>query len=307
MLNLSNDFFKRRKLENLVENQTSYTLNNAEMHVFETYVEAEKVLLQFNDPVLASMIVGRKIMHLSNENSFDFLPGESLILPANEPMCIDFPEAKSDSPTRCLAMAISNDKIKQITTLMNETMPKADGVEWDVMDYNFHFINDPSIYGIIKRLLYLFTENHPSKDFFVDNMLQELIMRILQCNSRKIHTNPNHKLYKTSRISFIVEYIKNNLDEPLSIACLSKKACMSESHFYKVFKNEIGLSPIEFINNERIKLAVKLLQNPNKKIKEVYFECGFESRSYFNRLFKREKLVSPSAYQSKFKTTLNLS
>lgn len=73
---------------------------------------------------------------------------------------------------------------------------------------------------------------------------------------------------------------------------------MSESHFYRVFKNELGISPVEFINNERIKLAVSLLQDPKRTIKEVFMECGFESRSYFNRVFKRKKNVSPGEYQA---------
>ena len=53
----------------------------------------------------------------------------------------------------------------------------------------------------------------------------------------------------------------------------------------------------DFINNERIKLAVSLLHSPGRKIKDVYLECGFESRSYFNRVFKRIKKVSPGTYQ----------
>ena len=96
-MQLPDKFFKERKLENLVENQTSYTLNNASMHVFETHSQAEKVLLQFDQPVLASMLIGKKVMHLRDKKSFDFLPGESLILPSNEVMCIDFPEANEDN------------------------------------------------------------------------------------------------------------------------------------------------------------------------------------------------------------------
>ena len=75
---------------------------------------------------------------------------------------------------------------------------------------------------------------------------------------------------------------------------------MSESNFYRVFKNELGISPTDFINNERIKLAVSLLQNPDKTIKEIYLCCGFESRSYFNRVFKSRKNIAPGDYQSKF-------
>ena len=297
-MELSKDFYEGRKLENLVENQTSYTLNNAALHIFETHEQAERVLLKFDKPVLASMLKGKKIMHLREQQSFNFLPGESLILPSNEMMCIDFPEAEFSNPTQCLAMTISENKILSVLDHMNELMPKVDNGEWSLMDYNFHFTNDVGIYQILQRLLFLFTEDHPSKDRFVDNMLEELIIRILQTNSRKIYTEKSFNLSSGNRLAYIIDHIRKNIHNPLSVKSLSKKACMSESNFYRVFKNELGISPTDFINNERIKLAVSLLQNPNKTIKEIYQECGFESRSYFNRVFKRRKKVAPGDYQS---------
>ncbi|WP_233268630.1 AraC family transcriptional regulator [Cellulophaga sp. L1A9] len=305
MIALSDKFLKGRKLESLVENQTSYTLRNAAMHIFETHKQANEVLLKFEQPVLASMIVGKKVMHLRDHQAFDFLPGESLILPANETMCIDFPEAQLKNPTKCLAMAISEEKIHKVLQLMNENMPKDNGNEWGIMDYNFHFVNDLGIYQIVQRLMFLFTENHSSKDFFVDNMLRELIVRILQTNGRKIYTRETIALSGDSRLSFIIKYIRGNLHETLSVEELSKKAYMSPSHFHRVFKNELGISPIEFINNERIKLAVSLLQNSKRKIKDVYMECGFESRSYFNRVFKTKQHISPGEYQLKMQHNLH--
>lgn len=294
---LPEKFLQERKLENLVENQTSYTLKSAEMHIFETHQEAERVLLEFNQPVLASMLQGKKVMHLNEMPSFDFLPGESLILPASELMCIDFPEAKMDNPTRCLAMTISEDKIRDTIMLLNETMPKADDKEWQFTDYNFHFTNDIAIHQIIHRLLFLFAENHQSKDLFADFMLRELIMRILQTENRKIYTEQAMNLSSDNRLAFVIEYIRKNLDKALTIEELSKKVYMSESNFHRVFKNELGISPVDFINNERIKLATSLLHNPRKKIKDVYMECGFNSLSYFNRLFKRKKQLSPKEFQ----------
>ncbi|QIE58086.1 AraC family transcriptional regulator [Rasiella rasia] len=296
---LPEHFYTERKLENLVENQTSYTLESAAMHVFETHKQADKVLLKFDQPVLASMLVGKKVMHLRDHNSFDFLPGESLILPANEMMCIDFPEAQHDNPTRCLAMAIAEDKIKEVLQLMNETMPKHNNKEWGLIDYNFHFTNDVGIYQILQRLLFLFTENHTSKDMFVNNMLRELIVRILQANSKKIYTDATLSMVTNNRLAFVIDYIRTNIRESLTVELLSKKAYMSESHFYRVFKTELGISPVEFINNERIKLASSLLQNPSKSIKDVFMESGFESRSYFNRLFKRANKITPKEYRDK--------
>jgi len=298
-MELSNKFFRNRKLQSLVENQTSYTLNNAALHIFETHAQAEKVILEFDQPVLASMLKGKKIMHLKDKQAFDFLPGESLILPSREVMCIDFPEARSNKPTQCLAMAISEEKIKSVLCRMNEQMPKADNLEWSLQDYNFHFTNDLGIYQILQRLMFLFTEEHPSKDLFVDNMLEELIIRILQTNSKKIYTEKCLDLATSNRLAYVLEFIRSNLSSNISISDLSRKACMSESNFYRVFKNELGVSPIDFINNERIKLAVSLLQDKKRSIKEIYRECGFESRSYFNRVFKSRKNMAPGDYQSR--------
>jgi AraC family transcriptional regulator len=288
-----------RKLQTLVENKTTYGIEAAELHVFETHQTASSVLLTFEQPVLASMLQGKKVMHLNSMQSFDFLPGESLILPASEMMCIDFPEAELDSPTRCLAMTISEDKIRSIVQLLNETMPKTDGKSWQFTDYNFHFTNDIAIHQIIQRLLFLFAEGHPSKDIFADFMLRELIMRILQAETRKIYSEEMMKVSDDSRLADIIRYIRQNIEKPLTIQELSAKLFMSESNFYRIFKQELGISPIDFINNERIKMAVALLNDPRRKVKDIYTECGFNNLSYFTRLFKRKKNLSPSEYQRK--------
>lgn len=296
---LPENFFRNRKLESLVENQTSYELDHAAMHIFETHEQAERVLLKFEQPVLASMITGKKIMHLKDETPFNFYPGESLIMPANELMCIDFPEAKSSDPTRCLAMTIEEERIGQIIQLMNETMPLADKLEWSAVRDNFHFTNDQGIYQIIQRLLFLFTENHPSKDYFVNNMLMELIIRILQVNHVTWHKNATVDQKNNNRISAVINYILTNLDKPLTISELSQVAHMSESNFYRVFKNETGISPVSFVNNERIRKAMDMLRNQSVSVKEVYLACGFESRSYFNRLFKKVSALSPQEFQAR--------
>ncbi|MEO1513476.1 MAG: AraC family transcriptional regulator [Bacteroidota bacterium] len=299
-MRLPENVLKNRRLETMVENQTSYGLENAELHVFETHQQAERVLLKFNQPVLASMLEGKKVMHLQDSTAFDFLPGESLILPSNELMCIDFPEAKVDNPTRCLAMVISDEKIMETVHFLNEHNAKVDG-EWKFTDYNFHFTNDIAIQQIIQRLLFLFAEDHRSKDVFADFMLRELIIRILQAETKKIYTEQAMQLSSSHRLAYIINYIRQNLDKEFTIKELSDKIHMSESHFHRVFKNELNLSPIDFINNERIKLATSLLKDPRKKIKDVYMECGFNSLSYFIRVFKKKEQFSPKEYQLRLK------
>ncbi|SFR47191.1 AraC-type DNA-binding protein [Robiginitalea myxolifaciens] len=299
-MQLPESFYRSRKLVDLVENQTSYELEDSALHIFETHLRANRVQLQFGSFVLASMFHGKKIMHLRQKPGFDFLPGESLILPADELMRIDFPEAREDNPTRCLAMEIGDERLNYTVQLMNEKMTRTDGQEWNLLDYNFHFTNDNSIYQILQRLVYLYTENHPSKDLFVSNMLQELVVRILQANARKTYTDNAAALAGGKRLAYIVQFIRDNLHNPLTIRELSNKACMSESHFYKVFKQEMGISPTDFINQQRIEKATHLLEDPAIDLTEVFLASGFTNRSYFNRLFKRQKGISPTVYRNRF-------
>ncbi|MBK6977738.1 MAG: AraC family transcriptional regulator [Cytophagaceae bacterium] len=298
MLDLTAKHYENRKLENLVENRTIHTLKNAELNIFETHIQASQVMLKFQDPVLASMIKGKKVMHLHNTNSFGFLPGESVILPANELMCIDFPEATPTNPTQCLALALSETKLKEAVDILNQRGTKQNGQEWSILDYNYHFTNDIAINQILQRLIFIFTENHPSKDIFSDLLIQELVIRILQTETKSMYLKKSFTDSNNDRLSFVIKYIRENITEDLSIDILSEKAYMSESSFYRTFKHEIGATPNDFIIEERLKIAESMLRNPRVSIKEAYLASGFNSFSYFCRIFKKKKNLSPSEFKS---------
>lgn len=293
---LPESFLLNRKLDTLVENKSTFCTDNAQINVYETHQNADKVILKFDDFVLASMIEGKKVMHLQDFDSFDFFPGESLILPRERVMCIDFPEATLDNPTRCLAMTISEDSISQVMGLMNESFDRSDG-EWVNSEIGYHFTNDAVVYRILQRFLFLFAENNPLKDIFLDNMLKELLVRIFQLNSREKHISSYKKNSTNSQIAASIEHIMNNLHINLKVEDLANVACMSTPNYYRVFKNEMGMPPLSFIMQQRIRKAESMLKNPNNRIKDIFYHCGFENQSYFNRVFKKFKKLSPKEYQ----------
>jgi len=296
-MNLPRNYRKGQRLHTLVEQRTTYTLDLAEMSIFETHKQAETVLLDFSQPVLASMIQGKKVMHLREEEPFAFLPGESLMLPAKEQMCIDFPEADLNNPTKCLAMTVDEEKIQDVLAFMNDRFPKVDNGKWRFSQEYFYFFNDVAIHQIIHRLIFLFVENHDSKDIFVNMMLQELLMRIFQTESRHYLVTKHEENSTQNRLAYIINYIRNHLSEKISMQKLSQKAYMSESHFYRVFKQEMGMSPVDFVNQERLAVAANLLATTDKKVSEIYMICGFNSLAYFSRVFKQRYGLSPSKYQ----------
>lgn len=299
-LQLSPTHFKTRHLENMVENRTIYSLPNAELNIYETHRVESAVQLRFQDPVLASMVTGKKVMHLGEAQAFDFYPGESVILPANELMRIDFPEATELQPTQCLALVMAPDKINSVVDFLNDQHPKSEaGSEWQFTDYNFHFMNDLAVNQIIQRLIFLFTENHPSKSLFADFMLRELIIRLMQTEARHLLTEqPDAPNSSENRLAYIVQYIREHLQDNLNITNLSRQAYMSQSHFFRCFRNELGLSPIDFINKERIKCAKKMLEQTKYSIAEIAAACGFNNLPYFLKQFKRYTRLTPSQYRN---------
>ncbi len=299
MLNISS--LPARPLKTLVENRTTFTLKNAALNLFETHEMANAVHLRFDHPVLASMIQGRKVMHLRNRPGFNFLPGESVILPTDELMVIDFPDATEGQATKCLALEIDPDEIRKVIEHMNEQRPRCDQQNWQRAEHNFHFTNDPGVTQLIQRLIFLCAEDHPAKDLFVSMALRELLIRMLEAESRDQHLRDPAKQATSQPITASVTYILSHLDEKLTVAKLSRMAYMSESGYFRAFKNEMGMSPVHFINTQRLKLAASLLREGAKSIQEVALHCGFNSTSYFTRIFKKHFAISPTSFQKQRK------
>lgn len=300
MNRILNHHKQSRKLTTLVENRTSYSTNHSELNIYETHAVAEKVALKFNFPIIASMVTGKKIMHLKGRPAFDFLPGETVIVPANETMVIDFPEATIKNPTQCLALGIDASRVKEIVTSFNQhTAIESENNHWSMDNVSAHLTNQPEINQLLNRIVQTFTQNILQKDIILDLMLQELVVRLLQTKARySLFDQPENTL-RNGRIGSVIQHIKQNLtDKNISVQSLANIAHMSTSHFYKQFRNTLGCSPIDFINSERIKFAKKLIaQKKQESISNIAYKSGFNSVSYFNRQFKKNEQTSPSQYR----------
>ncbi|TAF63750.1 MAG: AraC family transcriptional regulator [Cytophagales bacterium] len=285
-------------LDTLVEHKSIYTLENCELNIFETHQRAENVKLCFDSLTFTAMLRGKKVMHLFGSEHFDYLPGESVIVPAQEEMLIDFPEATAQNPTQCIALAIDSKKIKQTMELLNEKYKKVEHFDtWQIHEHQYHLKNSEELVSTIDRLVHVSRSNDKAKDIFAELALQELLIRLMQSQARQVIFEDYQQNMNRFRFAYVVKYIKENIANDLTVKRLSDLACMSESHFFKSFKRELGISPMDFVVQERIHLAKKMLQNTAKSITDICFELGFNSVNYFSTLFKKYEKVSPKSYR----------
>ncbi|MGF1534506.1 MAG: AraC family transcriptional regulator N-terminal domain-containing protein [Bernardetiaceae bacterium] len=297
-MQLPEKFYASRRLETLVEQRTTFAAAQAELHIYETHQAAEQVSLSFRDPVLTSMIQGKKIMYLPGVPPFEYLPGASVLTPAQQEMKIDFPEASPQSPTRCLALAIDTQKVTEVLQHQShsELLSNADAKPSAA---NVHLLNDRRIHGLLQRMIGIFVEGNRAKDVFVDLTLKELLIRLLQSHARQFLLGNTPR--QETRMSAVVGFVRQHLDRELSVADLARVACMSESHFYKCFKDTFGLTPTQLVMQERIRQAKTLLHQTSLSITQVSLECGFRHQNYFNKCFKEHTGLTPSAFKKQEK------
>ena len=285
-------------LQTLVENKLTLSHDAAELHLYETFQPADLVPLRFGAPVMTSMLSGRKVMHLRETSPFDYRPGESLLLPSDRLMQIDFPDATLAEPTRCLALTLSEEFIQETIAELNEQVPRVEVFDqWGLDVNNYLLQNDPEISSLIDKLMRLFWENNLFKAFFIKNTLRELIVRLAQSQARRGLLQRTHQYMTTNRLAYVVAYIRENLTHALSIDELCYKACLSKSHFFRLFKSELGVSPVQFILTERIRLSKLILSNPTKSVTDACYESGFHSLTHFSHAFRAIEQISPRQYK----------
>jgi len=92
-------------------------------------------------------------------------------------------------------------------------------------------------------------------------------------------------------------FIQSNFHKPINLEEIADAACLSKSHFCRVFKEETGFTPIEYVNFIRLEKAMTLLWYSNYTLTEIAEHVGFSSIHYFSRSFKKHNGVSPLQYR----------
>ena len=139
-------------------------------------------------------------------------------------------------------------------------------------------------------------QQHPeASELESSGILRQLMARFLQ----EAHLN-HHEI--DERIREVVNYIHHHIQQPIPLDTLAELCYLSKDHFIRLFRREMHITPVRYINRKKIESAQLRLIIGNEPIAETSYYFGFETISYFNRTFKKETGMSPGEYKRKIRS-----
>jgi len=92
-------------------------------------------------------------------------------------------------------------------------------------------------------------------------------------------------------------YVQQNYQEPLTRQDLARHVGMSDDYLTYCFRQELGMTPIAYLNRYRVMQAKGLLKETDRTITQIALDVGFSDSGYFSRVFRREAGMSPDAFR----------
>lgn len=101
-----------------------------------------------------------------------------------------------------------------------------------------------------------------------------------------------------STINQAITFIDGHFTDPdMSLNRVAAEVALSPAHFSTIFSQAVGKTFIEYLTDQRINLAKKLLRETNKKLATIAIEIGYNDPNYFSFLFKKKQNISPKEYR----------
>lgn len=112
---------------------------------------------------------------------------------------------------------------------------------------------------------------------------------------------------KVTQIRPAINYIDANYNKPISLADIARASHLSVSRLAHVFKEQMGITLVDYLTNVRIERAKKLLLATDQNCTEICFEVGYNNQSYFTRTFKHLVGMTPLKFRIKNQRRENIS
>jgi len=151
--------------------------------------------------------------------------------------------------------------------------------------------------SIIEKV-WLLCETQPAGyHITVRNLLSEFVFMVCSNMPQASLPTTEKTARNAQRIKKMLAFIHSNYTSEIDIQTVADSASLSKSECLRCFKNTVGVTPALYIRNYRIHCAAIMLETTTEKISVVGEKCGFTESSYFIKVFKEQKGVTPAEYR----------
>lgn len=132
--------------------------------------------------------------------------------------------------------------------------------------------------------------------------IKAALLTILAVLSEHRLFTPTEKNYdkRVEDIKTTLTYIKDNYKEKIYISDLALQVNLNEQYFCRFFKKALGRTPMEYVNEYRIKQTRRLLEETDLPVTEVCLECGYNNLGNFLREFRKQTGTTPLQYRKQY-------
>lgn len=233
------------------------------------------------DPSLCIVAQGRKQAMLGEE-LYHYRPADYLMVSVNLPMIGRITEASEEKPYLCMKIRLDLQQISELLVHMDSRRKRFDPTSRGIFVGRLKGAASESILRLAR--LMDTPEDIPA---LAPVMIREVYYRLL-CSEHG-HTIVQRVLKGTNmhRIASVIQKLKTELEQPISVKDLADQAGMSVSTFHVHFKSVTAMSPLQFQKRLRLIEARQLMLSDNLDAAHTAYRVGYESPSQFNREYAR--------------------
>ncbi|MCH4885967.1 AraC family transcriptional regulator [Acidaminobacter sp. JC074] len=155
----------------------------------------------------------------------------------------------------------------------------------------FHLQDAKRLSASIQSIGYLIEGTSPLKDVQASNMIYSLLTEVLIQSPDKLE----------NKFTKVIDYIDKHYHEVINLKDLSDMLKISPQHFCHIFKEAYHQRPLEYINSVRIQKSKQaIIDEPDMTMEAISKLVGFESPSYFGKLFKKYEKMTPNQFRQLF-------
>lgn len=213
--------------------------------------------------------------------------GDLLITPADTPLF-----TQADGDVQILQLRVKDAFVR---TVADETLSHTSGRVELVQAFQTH---DAQIEAIAMMILTELHQESFGNQLYVDSLANVLAIHLLRHHGA---TKPRLPIYEGGlsqrQLLKVLDYIDAHLHQTIKLSDLAQLVDISQFHFGRLFKQSLGLSPHQYLMQQRIERAKRLLKQTDKPIVEIAFDCGFNSHSHLGGQFRKLTGITPKAFR----------